>query len=685
TNDTDADGDTLTVTAVTQGAHGSVALSAGSVAYTPAADFFGTDTFTYTVSDGAGGTSTATVTVTVTAVNDAPVAAGQTVTTAEDTPASGQVRATDVDSPSLTFTVAAGPANGSLVLNTNGTFTYTPNANYNGPDSFTFTASDGTADSNTATVSITVTAVNDAPVALPQSATTTEDVSVSGTVVATDTEGSALTYAVVEPPAHGTVTLNRTTGAFVYAPNADYFGDDCFTFQASDGNLVSNVAAVSIRVAAVNDDPTAVADSLAVNEDSGGTTVAVLANDSFAPDTGETLTVQSVGPAGNGVASLAGGVVRYTPNPNYNGPDSFTYTVSDGNGGTATGTVRVTVTAVNDRPTVAAPSAATTAEDTVLELTALGGVSVADPADGSAGTFTATVSATNGTLTGTGFTGSGTASLSVTGTQATVNAALATVRFRPAANFNGSATLTTTVNDNGNTGAGGPLTASATTTVTVTAVNDAPTLAGAAFTVRERAAVGTVVGTVTGHDIEGASLAYSITAGNAYSAFAIDPATGRITVANPAALVAATTPQFRLTVRATDPGGLSGEATVVVDVVAAARRVTIDVIPDSRQINSRSNGKIEVAIMGAAGFDVRSVDVESLRFGRTGQEDSISRDGRGRPQFEYRDVDRDGRLDLVVRFDTARTGFRPGDTRAFLTGKLLSGDPFDGDDAVSVH
>src|SRR5262249_52187639 len=105
----------------------------------------------------------APVTLPVTAVNDAPLAASQSVTAAEDTAASGQVAASDVDGDPLTYSVVAGPAHGSLVFNADGTFTYTPAANYNGSDSFTYTANDGTTDSNTATVSLTVMSVNDAP------------------------------------------------------------------------------------------------------------------------------------------------------------------------------------------------------------------------------------------------------------------------------------------------------------------------------------------------------------------------------------------------------------------------------------------------------------------------------------------------------------------------------------------
>src|SRR5207245_210631 len=122
----------------------------------------------------------ATVAITVTAVNDPPVAANDSVTTNEDTaltiatPEIGRA-ACSKNSATITAIVVAGPAHGTLTLNANGSFTFTPAANYNGPDSFPYKANDGSLASNVATVAITVTAVNDPPVAANDSVTTNED------------------------------------------------------------------------------------------------------------------------------------------------------------------------------------------------------------------------------------------------------------------------------------------------------------------------------------------------------------------------------------------------------------------------------------------------------------------------------------------------------------------------------
>jgi hypothetical protein len=165
-NDADANGDTLTIVSVTQGANGSVAITGGGtgVSYTPNADYFGADSFTYTVSDGNGGQDTATVTVSVENVNDAPVANNDNYSTNQDTtltvlPAAGVLaNDTDIDDASLTAVLVGGPSNASgFALNADGSFSYTPLPGFTGVDSFDYKADDGEEDSNIATVTITVT------------------------------------------------------------------------------------------------------------------------------------------------------------------------------------------------------------------------------------------------------------------------------------------------------------------------------------------------------------------------------------------------------------------------------------------------------------------------------------------------------------------------------------------------
>ena len=198
------------------------------------------------------------------AVNDAPVATGESYGTAEDTPltvaAPGVLgNDSDVDGTPLTAAVVTPPTHGTLTLNTNGSFTYTPALNYNGPDSFAYKANDGTADSNTATVTITVGAANDAPAAAADSYATAEDtlltIAAPGVVGNdTDVDSASLTAVLVSGPANGTLTFNAD-GSFSYAPNANFNGSDSFSYRANDGALTSAAAVVSITVNAVNDPP----------------------------------------------------------------------------------------------------------------------------------------------------------------------------------------------------------------------------------------------------------------------------------------------------------------------------------------------------------------------------------------------------------------------------------------------
>jgi hypothetical protein len=161
-------------------------------------------------------------------------------------------------------------------------------------------------------------------------------------------DNDPLTFTIQSGPSHGNLT--GTPPNLTYTPLANYHGSDNFTFRVSDGTNTSNLATVNINVASVNDPPDAGDDTAVVDENSGANEIDVLRNDTDEPDTGETLSIQSVNQGSNGAVAITGdgSLVTYTPFANFSGNDSFTYTVADGNGGTATGTVHVTVIPVND-------------------------------------------------------------------------------------------------------------------------------------------------------------------------------------------------------------------------------------------------------------------------------------------------------------------------------------------------
>ena len=179
---------------------------------------------------------------------------------------------------------------------------------------------------------MTIIAVNDPPDGVAQSVTTLEDMPKAITLTGSDADGGALTsYAVTTPPTHG--TLSGTAPNLTYTPEPDYNGPDSFVFTVRDGTATGEPATVSITVTAVNDAPVAATDQATVAEDSGATSIAVLANDTAGPDVGETLTVTAVTPASHGSVTFTATDVSYTPNANFFGTDTFTYTLNDGTPG----------------------------------------------------------------------------------------------------------------------------------------------------------------------------------------------------------------------------------------------------------------------------------------------------------------------------------------------------------------
>lgn len=253
----DANGDTLTFIDITSPMHGTLTGTPPSVTYTPSLNYNGFDSFSFKVNDGTFDSAPAVVIITVSPVNDAPVAADDAYGTLEDIPlivaAPGVLgNDSDVDLEPLTAVLVTPPARGVLSLNANGSFTYTPAAHSFGADSFTYRASDGLATSTLATVSITVTSVNDPPIAVNDTYTTTEGTTLAMSapgVLANDTdiEASPLTAALASGPANGTLTLNPN-GSFTYTPTGVFAGLDSFTYLASDGMSPSNTATVTINV-----------------------------------------------------------------------------------------------------------------------------------------------------------------------------------------------------------------------------------------------------------------------------------------------------------------------------------------------------------------------------------------------------------------------------------------------------
>ena len=285
-----------------------------------------------------------------------------------------------------TLVIVTPPTNGTATVN-GLDILYTPNPDFFGQDTLVYEIDDNfvddegnPSDPDQATVTITVENVNDDPVARDDNATVDED-SVGNRieVLANDDdgvdEGETLTVdSVIVPPGfQGSATVSADRRAVIYTPAADFFGNETFEYRISDGNGGFATAQVDVTVNNVNDDPTAENDSPTVNEDETSD-IDVLANDTIAPDVGETLTITDVGFGGvsgvteqGGTLQVVGGMVRYQPPQDFFGIDRFRYAISDGNGGSDTADVTITVNDVNDPP-IATPDPTPGSPDRLLAL-----------------------------------------------------------------------------------------------------------------------------------------------------------------------------------------------------------------------------------------------------------------------------------------------------------------------------
>ncbi|MDO8607286.1 MAG: cadherin-like domain-containing protein [Phaeospirillum sp.] len=456
----DVESDALTLSSVGNAVGGSVSRNAaGDVVFTPVANFNGTAHFDYTIADGNGSFDTKTVTVVVAQVNDAPVAVVQSLTAVEDmatTFSASQLLAgaVDVDADALTVSGVSNASHGTVALNGDGSVTFTSDADFDGTASFDYTVSDGNGGFATQTVTVAVAAVNDTPVAVALTLSAVEDMvktfSASQLLAgAVDIDGDALTLSGVGNASHGTVALNGD-GSVTFTPDADFNGNASFDYTISDGNGGFDTRTVTVVVAAVNDAPVAVAQSLSAVEDTAKTFSASQLLAGAVDVDGDALTLSGVGNASHGTVALNGdGSVTFTPDADFNGTASFDYTVSDGNGGFATQTATMAVTPVNDAPVVQWKTASTN-EDMALTITAATLLTGATDVEGDALTLFSVGSAVGGSVN---------------------RNANGDVVFTPTANFNGAARFDYTVSD-GNGGF-----ATKTVTIAVAPVNDAPVAA----------------------------------------------------------------------------------------------------------------------------------------------------------------------------------------------------------------
>ena len=423
-NDSDANGDGLSVVGLSTSSGAQVSVSGGVVAYRPPTGFKGTDVVTYTVSDGRGGFATSTVDVVV--ENGAPVASNVAASTETDSDLTLDVSpyVGDPNDDALTITSTSTPTSGTVTF-VGTTLVYTPTHGFRGTDSFTYTVSDGT---DVATATVTVRVANAAPVAVDDVVTTATDTPVDVDVTSNDTDanGDATTVVSTTPAASGTVTVRGNV--ITYTPDPGFKGDDRFEYTITDGTATSSA---SVLITVDNAAPIAVDDDVAAIDPS---TAVLAVTDNDSDPNGDPITIVSVSNVrGSNVRVASPTTVEFTPIAGFRGVATFTYTISDGTS-TSTATVRVTV---NDTAPVARDDTATTGTDTPVAIVVMGN-------DDDVNDDPLTVAS---------------ASSSTPGARLTVGPD-GVVTYVPPTGFRGDDTFTYTVSD-------GTLTASATVTVTV--------------------------------------------------------------------------------------------------------------------------------------------------------------------------------------------------------------------------
>jgi hypothetical protein len=330
---------------VNQPLNGRITIEGSIARFTPNGNYSGPDSFTFKSFDGSDDSNIGKITLTVSALNDAPIAQDYSVSTIENFTISFNISATDTEFDALTYFIVNDTTHGDIVL-TDYVVTYTPTNDYNGEDSFTFKANDGTSDSNSATVSLMVTTVaNNKPVAMDITTSTPEDMAIEINLDATDSDGNDITYSLVTSPSNGNISLSGSMA--VYTPDADYVGQDSFSYKANDGIGDSNVAVVSIYVESVNDSP--VVSDITVELDENITTNIILtATDSEDDELSYSI---ATGPT-FGSITLTETTATYTPETNYSGSDSFTFIANDGSGDSNIGTVAISINSTNTDPIV---------------------------------------------------------------------------------------------------------------------------------------------------------------------------------------------------------------------------------------------------------------------------------------------------------------------------------------------
>ena len=497
-NDSDIDLDDLTVdtTPVSEPTRGQLTLfDNGGFEYQGEQNMQGQDSFQYRVVDAQGAQAIANVTIVSSNTNVAPVTKNDSYSLSEDetlvvTAANG-VLSNDTDPNNDSFSVdetfMVAPTHGQLLLATDGSFSYVPDANFNGVDQFQYQAIDSLGATSTATVTLVINSEPDNPVAQNDAYQFSKnklfEVTVQNGLLINDFNIEAGDLSVnttaINTTQNGELTLNAD-GSFTYQPDLGFIGVDSFTYSISNEQGLTATAQVTLSESGVNTFPQANDDQYTLDEDSSASLLDVLANDT---DTdGDTISISNIENTA-GEATIVAGKIQFTPPANFSGEIVLTYTITDGystgNEGIndRTASVTITVTPVNDAPTANADSATMNEDAPALLVNVL-----ANDSDIDGDTLVITAA---------------------TADRGSASVVDNKIQYTPAPNTNGTAIINYTISDSN----GG--TATTNLTITIIPVNDAPIANADTATMDEDAAPILINVLANDSDEDGDSLAIS--------------------------------------------------------------------------------------------------------------------------------------------------------------------------------
>ena len=502
-NDSDIDLDDLTVdtTPVSEPTRGQLTLfDNGGFEYQGEQNMQGQDSFQYRVVDAQGAQAIANVTIVSSNTNVAPVTKNDSYSLSEDetlvvTAANG-VLSNDTDPNNDSFSVdetfMVAPTHGQLLLATDGSFSYVPDANFNGVDQFQYQAIDSLGATSTATVTLVINSEPDNPVAQNDAYQFSKnklfEVTVQNGLLINDFNIEAGDLSVnttaINTTQNGELTLNAD-GSFTYQPDLGFIGVDSFTYSISNEQGLTATAQVTLSESGVNTFPEANDDQYTLDEDSSASLLDVLANDTDAD--GDTISISNIENTA-GEATIVAGKIQFTPPANFSGEIVLTYTITDGystgNEGIndRTASVTITVTPVNDAPTANADSATMSEDAPALLVNVL-----ANDSDIDGDTLVITAA---------------------TADRGSASVVDNKIQYTPAPNTNGTAIINYTISD----GNGG--TATTNLTITIIPVNDAPIANADSATIDEDAAPILINVLANDSDVDGDSLTISAASAN---------------------------------------------------------------------------------------------------------------------------------------------------------------------------